>query len=103
MKIHLIDGTYELFRHYFALPSTRDKDGREVDFVTVIDGKVVDLIEVKASDGQISSSLKYYKKILNPKRAVQIVGEIHRPFDSDDIRVTDPIHFFTDPPWEDKT
>jgi 5'-3' exonuclease len=25
-----VDGTYELFRHYFALPSARDQDGREV-------------------------------------------------------------------------
>ncbi|HEX5068943.1 MAG TPA: 5'-3' exonuclease H3TH domain-containing protein [Vicinamibacterales bacterium] len=30
MKIHLIDGTYELFRHFYALPSSRDADGREV-------------------------------------------------------------------------
>ena len=26
----MIDGTYELFRHYYALPSARDRDGREV-------------------------------------------------------------------------
>ena len=30
MIVHLIDGTYELFRHYFARPSERDADGREV-------------------------------------------------------------------------
>jgi 5'-3' exonuclease len=30
MKVHLVDGTYELFRHYYALPSARDRDGREV-------------------------------------------------------------------------
>ena len=30
MHIHLIDGTYELFRHYFALPSRTDTDGGEV-------------------------------------------------------------------------
>jgi 5'-3' exonuclease len=30
VRIHLIDGTYELFRHFFALPSVRDEDGREV-------------------------------------------------------------------------
>jgi 5'-3' exonuclease len=30
VDIHLIDGTYELFRHYYALPSARDQDGREV-------------------------------------------------------------------------
>jgi 5'-3' exonuclease len=28
--IHLIDGTYELFRHYYALPSALDADGREI-------------------------------------------------------------------------
>jgi 5'-3' exonuclease len=28
--IHVVDGTYELFRHYYALPSARDADGREI-------------------------------------------------------------------------
>jgi 5'-3' exonuclease len=30
VDVHLVDGTYELFRHYFALPSAKDADGREV-------------------------------------------------------------------------
>jgi 5'-3' exonuclease len=30
MQVHLIDGTYELFRHYYALPSVRDSKGQEV-------------------------------------------------------------------------
>ncbi len=30
MKVHLIDGTYELFRHYYALPSHVNGDGQEV-------------------------------------------------------------------------
>src|SRR5258706_641475 len=30
LDVHLIDGTYELFRHYYALPSARDQDGREI-------------------------------------------------------------------------
>ena len=30
MNVHLIDGTYELFRHYYALPRARDARGREV-------------------------------------------------------------------------
>jgi 5'-3' exonuclease len=33
LVIHLIDGTYELFRHYFAVPSARDADGMEVGAV----------------------------------------------------------------------
>ena len=30
LDVYLIDGTYELFRHYYALPSANDADGREV-------------------------------------------------------------------------
>ena len=30
MLVHLIDGTYELFRHFYALPPAQDADGREV-------------------------------------------------------------------------
>ena len=30
MEIYLIDGTYELFRHFYAVPSARDAAGREV-------------------------------------------------------------------------
>lgn len=30
LDIHLIDGTYELFRHFYALPSARDQHGREI-------------------------------------------------------------------------
>jgi 5'-3' exonuclease len=33
MDVYLIDGTYELFRHYFAVPPARDADGREVGAV----------------------------------------------------------------------
>jgi 5'-3' exonuclease len=33
MDVYLIDGTYELFRHFFALPSARDREGREVGAV----------------------------------------------------------------------
>ncbi len=30
LDVYLIDGTYELFRHYYALPPARDPNGREV-------------------------------------------------------------------------
>jgi len=33
LKVYLIDGTYELFRHYFAMPKARDANGREVGAV----------------------------------------------------------------------
>jgi 5'-3' exonuclease len=33
LKVYLVDGTYELFRHYFAVPKARDAQGREVGAV----------------------------------------------------------------------
>jgi 5'-3' exonuclease len=33
MDVHLVDGTYELFRHYFAVPAAQDTSGREVGAV----------------------------------------------------------------------
>jgi len=33
MQVHLVDGTYELFRHYFAVPKDADAEGREVGAV----------------------------------------------------------------------
>ncbi len=30
VNVHLIDGTYELFRHFYAVPSRSDRAGREV-------------------------------------------------------------------------
>ncbi len=30
MKIHLVDGTYELFRHFYAVPPAKNRDGEEV-------------------------------------------------------------------------
>jgi 5'-3' exonuclease len=33
MEVHVVDGTYELFRHYFAVPPAQDTAGREVGAV----------------------------------------------------------------------
>lgn len=95
-RLHFIE---DYHGYHCSLHYIRDKDGREVDFVTVIDGKVADLIEVKNGNDSISSSLKYYQKMLQPARAVQIVGGLKRTFDSNGITVTNPIEFLTDPPW----
>src|ERR1041384_1423825 len=44
VEIYLIDGTYELFRHYYALPSARDRDGREVAAVRGVLASVLGMI-----------------------------------------------------------
>ena len=44
MKIHLVDGTYELFRAYFALPSISAPDGREVGAVRGLVQTLINLL-----------------------------------------------------------
>ncbi len=45
MVVHLIDGTYELFRHYYAVPSARDQDGHEVGAVRGVLRSVLGMIK----------------------------------------------------------
>jgi 5'-3' exonuclease len=49
LKIYLIDGTYELFRHYYALPSARDAKGREVAAVRGVLASVLGMIKEGAT------------------------------------------------------
>jgi 5'-3' exonuclease len=41
VEVFLIDGTYELFRHYYAVPSARDAEGREVGAVRAVVGSML--------------------------------------------------------------
>jgi len=45
MDVHLIDGTYELFRHFFALPSSQDGKGQEIGAVRGVLTSVLSMIE----------------------------------------------------------
>lgn len=45
MEVYLVDGTYELFRHYYALPSARDASGREVAAVRGVLSSVLGMIK----------------------------------------------------------
>lgn len=91
-RLHLIE---DYFGYTCSLHYLRDKDGREVDFVTVIDGVVDELIEVKTSNTAISTALKYYANRLRPKRTVQIVGDLQKSYEKDGVLVSNPIDYFT--------
>lgn len=78
----------------YELRYIRDKEGREVDFAVIKEGRLVELIEVKYSDENISKHLRYYAERLKPDKATQIVAKIKRPYDSGKIRVCDPIAYF---------
>lgn len=45
MDVYLIDGTYELFRHYFAVPRALDASGREIGAVRAVLKSVLWMIE----------------------------------------------------------
>lgn len=49
MEVHLIDGTYELFRHFYAVPSARDADGREVGAVRGVLASVLSMTKAGAT------------------------------------------------------
>jgi 5'-3' exonuclease len=45
MQVHLVDGTYELFRHHFAVPSHLDPDGMEVAATRGVVGSLLMMLE----------------------------------------------------------
>ncbi len=45
MKVHLVDGTYELFRHYYALPKEINDGGQEVAATAGVVGSVLSMLE----------------------------------------------------------
>jgi 5'-3' exonuclease len=45
MDIYLIDGTYELFRYFYAVPSSKDASGQEIGAVRGVLGSILTMIE----------------------------------------------------------
>jgi 5'-3' exonuclease len=45
MQVHLVDGTYELFRYFFAVPSHLTDDGREVGAARAVVGSMLRMLE----------------------------------------------------------
>jgi 5'-3' exonuclease len=49
LDVHLVDGTYELFRHFYALPSAKDPDGGEIAAVRGVLTSVLGMITAGAT------------------------------------------------------
>jgi 5'-3' exonuclease len=49
VQVHLVDGTYELFRYFYALPSHVTADGREVAATRGVVGTVLQMLEEGAT------------------------------------------------------
>ena len=49
MQVHLVDGTYELFRHFFAIPPAQDATGQEVAATRGVLASLLSLVEEGAT------------------------------------------------------
>jgi predicted AAA+ superfamily ATPase len=81
-----------------ALHYLRDKDGRECDFLTLVNKKPDLLIEVKLRDDGISDGLKYYAERIKPRRAIQLVLHLDRPYSKGALEVHDLKSFLKSEP-----
>ncbi|MBX9567874.1 MAG: hypothetical protein K2X77_03225 [Candidatus Obscuribacterales bacterium] len=45
MDIYLVDGTYELFRHFFVVPKSSDSKGQEIGATRAVLGSVLNMVE----------------------------------------------------------
>ena len=55
MDIYLIDGTYELFRYFYAVPSAKDPCGQEIGAVRGVLGSVLSMIEGGATHVEVAT------------------------------------------------
>jgi 5'-3' exonuclease len=49
VRVHLLDGTYELFRHFYAMPRQTDRDGHEVAAIVGVVSSVLGMLEGSAT------------------------------------------------------
>jgi 5'-3' exonuclease len=122
MKVHLIDGTYELFRNYYGAPARKAPDGREVGaalgvvrsvhallmqpetthvacaFDHVVESFRNDLFEgYKTGEGVEPDLLDQFGRV---EQAVAALGVVVWPmveFEADDALATGAVRFGADP------
>ena len=96
-RLHFIEDEYG---YNCELTYLRDRDGREVDFVIIIDHQVIELIEVKLQDTTPTRGLRYYSHRLKPRYATLLVAKGIRHYDVDNIRVLNILDYAKAGLWE---
>jgi 5'-3' exonuclease len=68
MIIHLVDGTYELFRHYFAVPARQADDGQEMGAARGVVDNMLRLLEAGATHVGVATDhvIESYRNDLYP-------------------------------------
>ena len=84
MRVHLIDGTYELFRHFFAMPSSTSSDGQEVAAVRGVLSSMLYLLQDGATHIAVATDhvIESFRNELWPgyKTGEGIDPELHSQF-----------------------
>ena len=79
-----------------SLNYLRDKDGREVDFLTTIDGKPAEMIEVKLSDDSFSEHFFHFMKFFGSEvNKYQLVYNLKKNKMKNEIRMRSVHEFLT--------
>jgi len=89
-ELHFIEDTTgsKVSLHYI-----RDKLKNEVDFLAVVDGQPVLMLEVKVSDDSFSKSLYRFRGFLKGTKSVQVVYHLDRRKSSKQVNMM-PVHEF---------
>ena len=68
MNVHLLDGTYELFRHFYAMPKQQDQDGNEVAATAGVLGSVLGMLEGGATHVGVATDhvIESFRNVLWP-------------------------------------
>ena len=82
MDVHLVDGTYELFRYHFALPSHVTKAGQEVGATRGVAGSMLQLLEDEGLIRGEDSDGKRRFTLTDTGRAEQEKAEGVAPWDA---------------------
>ncbi len=84
MRIHLVDGTYELYRHFFALPPSLDRDGGEVGAIVGVLGSLLGMLQDGATHVAVATDhvVESFRNELWPgyKTGEGIEPNLHRQF-----------------------
>ena len=74
-ELHFLEDTlgYNARLHYL-----RNKDGREIDFLIVIENTPIIMLEVKWADDTLSKNFRYFSKLLPQVHKIQLVKELAR-------------------------
>ena len=64
MQLHLLDGTYELFRSFFGAPSRSAPDGREIGAIAGIIGSTLNLLREPGVTHYNTPALAFWRQAL---------------------------------------